>query len=112
MVVVVAMSYETYGLASREWRLAPELKEALAAERPLNIAVTLSFPPEQFHIRALQRYGTMGGVRGDRVIVRRVTPENVRALGKAYWIDRIDLEHVQRSPIRSGIPGSNSRSKA
>lgn len=70
-------------------RIDPALASALSEARHLNVAVTLGFPPEDFHVRLFQGYGVVSGVQGRTVRLDRVTPEDVRRIAHYYWVRRI-----------------------
>ena len=70
-------------------RIHPALGPALQQPAPVNVAVTLDFAPEDFHIRLFQGYGVVSGVRGTTVLVNRVRPEDVRRIARYYWVRRI-----------------------
>ena len=70
-------------------RIDAALKPALRQEAPVNVAVTLGFAPEDFHIRLFQGYGVVSGVRETTVLVNRVRPEDVRRIARYYWVRRI-----------------------
>ena len=70
-------------------RIDPTLAVALQQAGPVNIAVTLGFAPEDFHVRLFQSYGVVSGVRGTTVLIDRVQPEDVRRIARYYWVQRI-----------------------
>jgi hypothetical protein len=100
LLALILFAGRLYGLASMRGRITPELERAMADGRLVNVVASLSFVPEQFHLGVFQTYGSIGGARGQNVIVRRVTPDAVRALAKYYWIERIDIERPRISPER------------
>jgi len=53
------------------------------------IQVRLTTPAEEYHIRYLQRWGTVERVTGDRVHLRDVTSEDVRRIARVYWVSNI-----------------------
>ena len=73
-------------------RVDPALARALAADTLVNVAVTLPFPPEEFHIRLFQGHGVVSGVRGTTVLLNRVGPAEVRRIARQYWVRRIALQ--------------------
>ena len=73
-------------------RIDAALEPALRREAPVDVAVTLPFAPEDFHIRLFQGYGVVSGVRGTTVLVKRVNPEDVRRIARHYWVRRIALQ--------------------
>ena len=91
-VLAIALGWEIYGRVSSEVRMTTAVKEALATGEPVNVVLELPFAPEQFHIKLLQKYGTVSGVSHEAVTVRRIKPGDLRELAKSYWIKRIDLE--------------------
>ena len=91
-LLLIAGGWEAYGRISEQSRLTPSVQQALQTGEPLDVVLTLPFAPEQFHVKLLQRYGTVSGVQADHVIIRRVPPDRLQELGKSYWIRQIDLE--------------------
>lgn len=73
-------------------RIDPALEPALKREAPVDVAVTLGFAPEDFHIRLFQGYGVVSGVRGTTVLVNRVRPQDVSQIARYYWVRRITLQ--------------------
>lgn len=70
-------------------RVDAALRPALRQEAPVDVAITLNFLPEDFHIRLFQGYGVVSGVRGTTVLVNRLRPEDVRRIARYYWVRRI-----------------------
>ena len=94
-LVVVALlwaGWEVYLFASAPGRVDAGLRPALERGGPVNIAITLGFAPEDFHIRVFQGHGVVSGVRGTTVLLNRVTPEEVWRIARYYWIRRIALQ--------------------
>jgi hypothetical protein len=91
-LALVFGGWEGYGQVSSQSRFTPAVHQALAGNEPVDVVLSLPFAPEQFHVKLLQRYGTVSGVQSNTVIVRRVPPDKLKELGKSYWIERIDLE--------------------
>jgi hypothetical protein len=89
-VALVLGGYAAYGRLTAPWRIAPALQAELARGGYADIAVRLSFKPEQFHINLFQQVGTVRGVRGDVVLVGRVHAADVERLARYYWIRHID----------------------
>jgi len=81
--------WELYVSATVPRRLDPALAAALAGPAPVDVAVTLGFAPEDFHIRVFQGHGVVSGVRGTTVLLRRVPPDDVRRMARYYWVRRI-----------------------
>jgi hypothetical protein len=90
MLVLAAWAgWEAYLAWTVPRRLDPGLGAALAGPGPVDVAVTLGFAPEDFHIRVFQGHGVVSGVRGTTVLLRRVPPDDVRRIARYYWVRRI-----------------------
>ncbi len=83
------LGWEAFLRLSAPGRIDAGLRPALADPAPVHVAVTLPFPPEDFHIRLFQRYGVVSGVRGTTVLVNRVSGGDVHRLARHYWVRRI-----------------------
>jgi hypothetical protein len=88
-VAVLVAAWEAYLAVSAPGRLDPGLAAALDRGALVNVAVTLGFAPEDFHIRLFQGYGVVSGVQGTTVRLNRVQPEDVRRIARYYWVRRI-----------------------
>jgi hypothetical protein len=92
-LVVVALlwiGWETYLMVSATGRLDPALASELDSGGLVNIAVTLGFAPEDFHIRIFQGHGIVSGVRGTTIALNRVPVSDVRKIARYYWVQRIE----------------------
>ncbi len=90
MVVVAAGGgWEAFLRLTGPGRIDAALLPTLGKGAPVDVAVTLGFAPEDFHIRLFQGYGVVSGVRGTTVLVNRVRPEDVRRIARYYWVRRI-----------------------
>jgi hypothetical protein len=90
VVALLWLGWETYLLVSARWRLDPALARELDGGGLVNVAVTLGFAPEDFHIRILQGHGIVSGVRGTTVALNRVPAGDVRRIARYYWVQRIE----------------------
>ena len=90
VVVLLWVAWETYLAVSAGRRLDPELGRELERGDLVNIAVTLGFAPEDFHIRVFQTYGIVSGVKGTTVRLNRVAPGDVKKMSRYYWVQRIE----------------------
>ncbi len=89
-VSLVLGAYVVYGRITAPMRIAPVLQTDLARGGTVDIAVRLPFKPEQFHINLFQQVGTVQGVQGNVVLIRRVRTADVERLARYYWIQKID----------------------
>jgi len=90
LVVAVAWgSWELFLALAAPGRIDPALRPALKERTPVAVAITLGFPPENFHIRLFQSYGVVSGVQGTTVFVNRISPDDLRRVARYYWVRRI-----------------------
>jgi hypothetical protein len=68
-------------------KIAPEL---VKSEDKQNVLVTLRFPPERFHVISFQRYGRVSGTLDNSIELRGVARENLRAVAKPYWVQKVE----------------------
>jgi hypothetical protein len=90
VVALLWIGWETYLMASATRRLDPALARELEGGGLVNVAVTLGFAPEDFHIRIFQGHGIVSGVRGTTVALNRVPAGDVRRIARYYWVQRIE----------------------
>ena len=81
--------WEAYLRLTAPGRIDPALAQALGRDPAVNVAVTLVFAPEDFHIRLFQTHGTVSGVRGTTVLINRVRADDVWRIARYYWVRRI-----------------------
>lgn len=69
-------------------KVAPSLPRAGGAA--VDILVTLPFPPERFHVLVFQQFGRVSGTRENQVELRGVTPSDLWAVARPYWVSRVE----------------------
>jgi hypothetical protein len=89
VVALVWAGWEAYLAVSAARRLDAALASDLERGGLVNVAVTLGFAPEDFHIRVFQTHGIVSGVRGTTVLLNRVPASDVRRIARYYWVERI-----------------------
>lgn len=57
---------------------------------PVDLQVTLRFPPERFHVLVFQKFGRVSGTEANRVELRGVRPSDLWAVARPYWVARVD----------------------
>jgi hypothetical protein len=92
VMATLGVVWQAYVAASAPGRLDARLGAALDREPLVNVAVTLGFAPEDFHVRLFQGYGVVSGVRGPTVLLNRVRPDDVRRIARYYWVRHITLQ--------------------
>lgn len=101
VAVALVLSFaQIYGWLTSEGRIAPEVHQALQRSPSINVVVTLPFAPERFHLDLFQAYGSVGVVRGNTVLLRRVRKEGIEALSRMYWISKVTPEARQVGSVR------------
>ena len=56
-----------------------------------NVAVSLSFEPERFHIEAFQEVGRYQGWSDGRARIMSANPDALRRLTRNYWVRDIEI---------------------
>ena len=56
----------------------------------VNIAVTLPFPPERFHVQQFQAFGRVSGTQDNTIEVRGVKRADLASLARPYWVRRVE----------------------
>jgi hypothetical protein len=89
LIAVILFGQQVYGMATASQRLDPSLRGATG---PSNVIVVLDFMPERFHNERVAEYGAFAGRDGalNRLRLRFVSPDNLRALSDVAWISRIE----------------------
>lgn len=80
-------------LAWQAWlfAVAPAKIAAGFPDRPrVNAAITLPFEPERFHVLIFQRYGRVSGTDGNTVELRNIDKDQLGAIARYYWVQRIE----------------------
>lgn len=81
--------WEAFLRATAPRRIDAALLATLDRQPYVNVAVTLGFAPEDFHIRLFQGHGVVSGVQGTTVLLNRVPADDVRRIARYYWVRRI-----------------------
>lgn len=85
-LVAAYLAFQGWLTLSAPGKVEPALK---AAGPRVNVLVTLPFPPERFHVLALQRYGRVSGTEDNSVEVRGVRTTDLNAVARPYWVRRV-----------------------
>lgn len=56
----------------------------------VNVLVTLSFPPERFHVQVFQGFGRVSGTQDNAIEVRNVRREELTTVARPYWVRRVE----------------------
>jgi hypothetical protein len=56
----------------------------------VNVLVTLSFPPERFHVQVFQGFGRVSGTQDNSIEVRNVKRTDLAAVARPYWVRRVE----------------------
>ena len=89
ILLAIAVCY----LAWQAWLTiaAPQKVAGLAGESDkVNVLVTLSFPPERFHVQRFQTYGRVSGTQENAVVVRGVKRTDLATVARPYWVRRVE----------------------
>jgi hypothetical protein len=61
-----------------------------AGKERVNILVTLSFPPERFHVQVFQGFGRVSGTQDNSIEVRNVPRTELTRVARPYWVRRVE----------------------
>jgi hypothetical protein len=89
LAVASAAGVQAAGVMTAPSKLGAELAGGGVPGALQRIQVRLATPAEEFHIRYLQRWGTVERVTGDLVHLRDVTSDSVRRIARVYWVSNI-----------------------
>lgn len=90
LLIVLAFAHggSVYGFVTASSRLNSQVSRTAPV---VDIAVTLGIDPEPFHRRTIQQYGIFGGITDEgKLILYRVTQDEVSDLSRIYWIKEIE----------------------
>ncbi len=92
LVVVLALAlFQVWLYAQAPAKIDPRVTTTIAENGRANILVELNFPPERYHIQALQNFGRIGGADGNEVTLRNVNQDGIESLARTYWVKSIRL---------------------
>ena len=61
-----------------------------AGRERVNVLVTLSFPPERFHVQIFQGFGRVSGTQDNSIEVRNVRRTELTDVARPYWVRRVE----------------------
>jgi hypothetical protein len=85
-ILALYLAFQAWLSLAAPGKVAPELK---AGSPRVNVSVTLPFPPERFHVLALQRFGRVSGTEENSVEVRGVRLHDLNAVARPFWVRRV-----------------------
>ncbi|WPD18522.1 ABC transporter ATP-binding protein [Thermaerobacter composti] len=91
-VAIVAGGYAVKGALDAPKKLDPDVLAAVRRGEPVRVVVHFQFPVEDFHIRYLQSYGTVGAVTSHEIQLQRVMPQQLLKLAGHYWVERVESD--------------------
>jgi hypothetical protein len=71
-------------------KLAPGLASRGGPADVVDVVVTLPFPPERFHVLALQQFGRVSETEQHRLELRGVRSSDLTAVARPYWVTRVE----------------------
>ena len=92
LIAAFVIAFQAYGYITGPSRIGGDVQARIdQGAETIDILVTANFKAEAFHMEIYQELGALAGEEGDAVIVRRVSPDEIRFLSRKYWIKSIDL---------------------
>lgn len=73
-------------------RAPAKIAPALRADetRPVDVLVTLPFPPERFHVLLFQKYGRVSGTQDNHIELRGVRRSDLTSMARPYWVTGVN----------------------
>ena len=69
------------------------------AQGRVDVLVTLRFTPERFHVLVFQQHGRVSGTQDATIEVRGVRKEDLNAVARPYWVNRVEpLPRSRQAP--------------
>ena len=78
------------GAAFVSGRLKTEALPGGGEGERLNVAITLDFPPESFHVTRAQDLGQLVRVEGPTLYLMNVRRADAAAFARHYWVARVE----------------------
>ncbi len=89
VLLLLVLIYQAWIGVTALGKVADGVGDKPDARGRVAVDVVLGFPPERFHTLELQEYGRVRGTTENVVHLRTVTPDDVDALARKYWIKEI-----------------------
>jgi hypothetical protein len=87
-VVVAVIAWQTWLTLAAPGKVAPAVQQAQGEK--VNVRVTLSFPPERFHVLAFQKFGRVTGTENNTVELRGVPKADLSSVARPYWVVKVE----------------------
>jgi hypothetical protein len=84
--VAAYAAWQLWLTAAAPAKVAEELR---SGRERVNVLVTLAFPPERFHVLAMQRFGRVSGTENRSVELRGVRRNELNAVARPYWVESV-----------------------
>jgi NitT/TauT family transport system ATP-binding protein len=86
VLLLGAGALEGASVAAAAGKVDRSVWHALVKNPAASVEVELVVPAEEFHIRTLQAFGMVEGVRGDRIRLRELRPGALQRMARLYWV--------------------------
>jgi hypothetical protein len=91
--LILVVSWEVYFRCESQNRICNSLKKHLNMypRKPVDIAISFSFTPEEFHVRMFQNLGRILRVTESAIFLGDVSPSIIKKIARKYWVSQICL---------------------
>ncbi len=74
-------------------RIGEDLKAqmALTPDKIGRVEVDFGFKPEDYNIKTMQQFGSLGGVTDHGLYLMYISQEEIEAVSRIYWVKQITL---------------------
>jgi hypothetical protein len=87
-VLVSAIAWQAWLSLAAPGKVAPAVQQA--QRQKVNVLVTLTFPPERFHVLAFQKFGRVTGTENNTVELRGVNKADLPSVARPYWVVKVE----------------------
>lgn len=87
-VLVAVIAWQAWLSLAAPGKVAPAVQQAQGQK--VNVLVTLSFPPERFHVLAFQKFGRVTGTENNTVELRGVPKADLSSVARPHWVVKVE----------------------
>ncbi|HEY0886727.1 MAG TPA: hypothetical protein VGE20_15660 [Ramlibacter sp.] len=87
-LLVAGIAWQAWLSFAATGKVAPAVQQV--QKQKVNVLVTLTFPPERFHVLAFQKFGRVTGTENNTVELRGVNKADLLSVARPYWVVKVE----------------------
>jgi hypothetical protein len=91
LLLAFLLGWQAWAAVGSEGKLGPEVRQALAQQGRVYVAVRLGFEPEKFHMTYFQEKARVVGVKAEWIYLENVDAATLDDIARQYWVQDIQL---------------------